>query len=310
MSFPTTTTTVSNKQKLPFLLAIGATTAVALFTFGYKFVTATRQKKKKNLHQNISTTTPTTTTTDDEDANSIRRMQPQFEQAAELARRTLQVGSTMTVKDQLMLYGLYKQAKFGDCNVDAPSKLRIKENHKHKAWTKFTGISQSFAIANYIEAVKHFSTLASEAASTIAVESDLSLSPEKTPRATTPLSPPTNNYSPFLEDDDDSDIVYDDDNGEEDTVDFETKQNTKNGNGDKDDDDDDDDYGAIGMGAQSTLLHTTINDHHSIDLSGISFDNNDDNNNNNNNNITRRWVDNLNASFQHLSVSVTMSGRC
>jgi acyl-CoA-binding protein len=59
--------------------------------------------------------------------------------------------------DQLMLYGLYKQATEGDFNdKGAPSKLNIVAYAKHTSWGKFAGISKQAAMVNYIQAAKHF----------------------------------------------------------------------------------------------------------------------------------------------------------
>ena len=102
-----------------------------------------------------------------------------------------------------------------------PSQLRIKEHTKHKAWTKFKGMAQPFAIMKYMEVVKHFSNLA--------VQSPPNVGNRKTINrivGDSPFPQPTN-YS-FIEDDEDySDIIYEDDNGEEDTEDEEDEEDAE-----------------------------------------------------------------------------------
>ncbi|KAL3804723.1 hypothetical protein HJC23_008538 [Cyclotella cryptica] len=59
-------------------------------------------------------------------------------------------------RDQLMLYGLYKQALIGDRNIEQPSKMNIVANEKYKAWGKFSGIPKQFAMLKYCQVVHHF----------------------------------------------------------------------------------------------------------------------------------------------------------
>jgi len=55
--------------------------------------------------------------------------------------------------DLLYLYGMYKQARDGDCNTIEPSSLNIKENSKWKSWKNNQGITSSVAMAFYIARV-------------------------------------------------------------------------------------------------------------------------------------------------------------
>lgn len=63
-------------------------------------------------------------------------------------------------KDLLYLYGMYKQATIGDCNVDEPSRFSIKSHAKWEAWNMNKDIEKSVAMAFYIGRVDEiFATL-------------------------------------------------------------------------------------------------------------------------------------------------------
>ncbi len=48
------------------------------------------------------------------------------------------------------LYGLYKQAIIGDCNIDEPSKiLNYKDNVKWNSWNSNKGMKKSDAMSKY-----------------------------------------------------------------------------------------------------------------------------------------------------------------
>ncbi len=82
-------------------------------------------------------------------------LQQLFNEAAKAARNLTNLDS----RDQLMMYGLYKQALQGDVNTttDAPpSKLNVVARAKHDAWKKFTGLPKIFAMEKYCEVVYHF----------------------------------------------------------------------------------------------------------------------------------------------------------
>lgn len=86
---------------------------------------------------------------------AIALLQPALKQAALEARNLSGLGQD----DQLMLYGLYKQATMGDVNISTPSKFRMTAYAKYQAWAKFKGMPQHFAILKYVEVVSHFSKL-------------------------------------------------------------------------------------------------------------------------------------------------------
>tara|TARA_Y100000389_G_scaffold99354_1_gene96069 strand:+ start:132 stop:413 length:282 start_codon:yes stop_codon:yes gene_type:complete len=56
-------------------------------------------------------------------------------------------------KDLLYLYGMYKQATVGNCNVDEPSKFNVKPHAKWDAWNINKDIEKSVAMAFYIAKV-------------------------------------------------------------------------------------------------------------------------------------------------------------
>jgi len=56
-------------------------------------------------------------------------------------------------KDLLYLYGMYKQATVGNCNVEEPSKFRLKQRAKWEAWNMNKDIEKSVAMAFYIAKV-------------------------------------------------------------------------------------------------------------------------------------------------------------
>ncbi|KAL4510769.1 hypothetical protein ABPG72_004923 [Tetrahymena utriculariae] len=56
-------------------------------------------------------------------------------------------------KDSLQLYGLYKQALVGDCNINQPSNLNHEAKLKYEHWTKFKGLSREDAMMLYVEYV-------------------------------------------------------------------------------------------------------------------------------------------------------------
>ncbi|CCI47113.1 unnamed protein product [Albugo candida] len=75
------------------------------------------------------------------------------------AARVLQVKSMDNTK-KLQLYGLFKQAKLGDCNVDRPGMMSFDATAKYKwdAWNQNKGMSQEEAMEKYIQLVGPSST--------------------------------------------------------------------------------------------------------------------------------------------------------
>lgn len=69
-----------------------------------------------------------------------------FELSAKMA---LKLNSGVTNTELLKLYGLYKQSKFGNCNVEKPGLFDLKESEKWSAWNKHKGMPQIVAMENY-----------------------------------------------------------------------------------------------------------------------------------------------------------------
>ena len=133
-----------SKQKAA-LIAVAAT-AVLISKWFYD-----RERKKRENPNFI----PKSLLAGDEEEEAIALLQPALKKAALEARELSNIGQ----EDQLMLYGLYKQATIGNSNIDPPSKFRIRAYAKHQAWTKFHGMPRQFAILKYIEVVTHFGKL-------------------------------------------------------------------------------------------------------------------------------------------------------
>mmetsp|Transcript_52168 Transcript_52168/g.110878 ORF Transcript_52168/g.110878 Transcript_52168/m.110878 type:complete len:393 (+) Transcript_52168:98-1276(+) len=93
---------------------------------------------------------------EEDDGVSEEELEQVFDEAAKAARKF--PDGMLVQRDQLMLYGLYKQAKEGDRNVDAPSKLSVVAYAKYDSWGKFKGLPKQFAMKKYCEVVYHFST--------------------------------------------------------------------------------------------------------------------------------------------------------
>jgi diazepam-binding inhibitor (GABA receptor modulating acyl-CoA-binding protein) len=56
--------------------------------------------------------------------------------------------------DLLFLYGLYKQATTGDCNVAQPWAVQIESRVKWEAWNKNKGMERMNAMRQYVDKVE------------------------------------------------------------------------------------------------------------------------------------------------------------
>jgi len=75
-----------------------------------------------------------------------------FQQASEIARSL-----SLDQDDQLMLYGLYKQANGGNASDSTePSRLNLVSYKKYSSWKKFHNMPRHFAMMKYVEVVEHF----------------------------------------------------------------------------------------------------------------------------------------------------------
>ncbi len=57
-------------------------------------------------------------------------------------------------QEQLKLYGLFKQAKFGDTSEKRPGMTQVRARAKHDAWAKNAGLSTDEAMQNYMALVE------------------------------------------------------------------------------------------------------------------------------------------------------------
>ena len=79
-----------------------------------------------------------------------------FESAIQIVNNLKQKPSN---EDLLIIYGLFKQAKFGDNNEPQPGFLDFKGYKKWEAWNKNKGITEDEAKQNYInKAMELFKT--------------------------------------------------------------------------------------------------------------------------------------------------------
>ena len=51
---------------------------------------------------------------------------------------------------KLSFYGLFKQAKAGDCNTQQPGRLQVKNRSKWNAWNGNKGMTKAKAMEKYI----------------------------------------------------------------------------------------------------------------------------------------------------------------
>ena len=56
-------------------------------------------------------------------------------------------------EDLLILYGLYKQATQGDCNIPQPWRVQVEPRARWDAWFKNCGMYRETAMKKYIEKV-------------------------------------------------------------------------------------------------------------------------------------------------------------
>ena len=131
----------------------GTLVVVALSWIWYKRKHAQKQRRTQGKGENL----PKDLLLDEDDGfdGTDEELLQVFDEAAKVARKLPH--DMLDQRDQLMLYGLYKQAKEGDRNVDAPSKLNVVAYAKYEAWGKFTGLPKQFAMKKYCEVVYHFS---------------------------------------------------------------------------------------------------------------------------------------------------------
>lgn len=78
-------------------------------------------------------------------------LQEQFDFAVEQVR-TLPSGSNgPTDKEKLIMYGLYKQATAGNCNISQPWAVQVEARAKWDAWNSRKGMSKDDAMSAYCD---------------------------------------------------------------------------------------------------------------------------------------------------------------
>ena len=78
-------------------------------------------------------------------------MDEKFKKAAEDIKKI----SEMSDDNLLYLYGLYKQATSGDCNITKPSYFDPKGQAKYDAWNSRKGLEKEKAQKKYISKVEN-----------------------------------------------------------------------------------------------------------------------------------------------------------
>ena len=78
-----------------------------------------------------------------------------FAEASEFVRSTKPGSNNNTIsdKDKLKVYALYKQAKLGDNYTKEPWMIQLTEHMKWDAWKRLQGMSKETAMKTYVELV-------------------------------------------------------------------------------------------------------------------------------------------------------------
>mmetsp|Transcript_8807 Transcript_8807/g.10194 ORF Transcript_8807/g.10194 Transcript_8807/m.10194 type:complete len:356 (+) Transcript_8807:99-1166(+) len=140
------------------------------------------------------------------DDETSKALNPAFHKASEIAKTFI---DKLSQDDQLMIYGLYKQATMGNA-TNPPSRLNVVAYAKYNAWTKFQGIPKDFAMLKYVEIVNHFMMLTKGGGIGTKAEDGLGTIAEEEGGGGTN----TANAMMFNGQDDNDDIVYEDDDDE------------------------------------------------------------------------------------------------
>lgn len=72
----------------------------------------------------------------------------------EKAQKDIFTANYVSETDKLFLYGLFKQAKFGDCTSSRPSILKFRDYKKWESWDERRGLKSEYAKRMYIARVK------------------------------------------------------------------------------------------------------------------------------------------------------------
>jgi len=91
----------------------------------------------------------------DKSKEQSNEMHYNLEQSFRDAAARIKTRKTMPSNaDLLILYGLYKQATEGDCNIPQPWAVQIEARAKWEAWNKNKNMMRMNAMRNYIDKVE------------------------------------------------------------------------------------------------------------------------------------------------------------
>ena len=82
--------------------------------------------------------------------NKDDALETEFLNTAELIKSS---GKTFDNDTMLKLYGYYKQATQGDCDITEPGFWQLKEKAKWDAWNQHKGVKKTHAMKKYIKLV-------------------------------------------------------------------------------------------------------------------------------------------------------------
>jgi diazepam-binding inhibitor (GABA receptor modulating acyl-CoA-binding protein) len=90
-----------------------------------------------------------------EKINKLNKLEEEFNKAADDIKN-----ANLTLDNETMsiLYGNYKQALEGDCNMEQPGFFDFKGKAKYEAWNECRGLSKEKAMKRYIKKVNHLIT--------------------------------------------------------------------------------------------------------------------------------------------------------
>jgi acyl-CoA-binding protein len=133
-------------NKLAMVAASAVVVAVsALVYFRYGYGLGSGAKKRSKGANNIVDSSSS-------DTDIPKPLKERFEACAEVIKNQT---SNLTNAQQLQVYGLYKQATVGNCNIDAPSAMNVVQMAKYKAWKSLSSLQNEMdrmtAMQEYID---------------------------------------------------------------------------------------------------------------------------------------------------------------
>jgi diazepam-binding inhibitor (GABA receptor modulating acyl-CoA-binding protein) len=85
----------------------------------------------------------------------FKKLEEEFNKAADDIKNA---NLTLDNETLSILYGNYKQALEGDCNMEQPGFFDFKGKAKYNAWIECKGLSKEKAMKRYIKKVNHLIT--------------------------------------------------------------------------------------------------------------------------------------------------------